>query len=81
MVFYWEVIGGILDSLDKIEGHTLPFSVLLNTSDLSRRELLYFFDDLEQRGMVTHTTNFWGDPQSYTLLISVEDIKYNYTIC
>jgi hypothetical protein len=73
MVSHSEVLNDILTRLNKAEGCTLPFSVLLQTSTLSRRELLYLLDTLEQKGILSHTTNFWGDPKSYTLLVSAED--------
>jgi hypothetical protein len=70
MVSHSEVLNNILDRLSKAEGCTLPFSsLLLHTTTLSRRELILFLDSLERAGFVSHTTDFWGDPQSYTLLM------------
>jgi hypothetical protein len=80
MVSHLEILDDILDCLDKAEGRTLPFSFLLKTSGFSRRKFLYLLDNLEQASLVSHTTDFWGDPKSYTLLISVEDIKRSCTI-
>jgi DNA-binding HxlR family transcriptional regulator len=67
MVSHSEVLNNILDRLNKAEGRTLHFSSLLQTTALSRRELLYFLNELERKGVVTRMTDFWGDPKSYTL--------------
>jgi hypothetical protein len=63
----------ILDLLEKAEGRTLPFSVLLPTT-LSRRELISLLNSLEQADLVSHTTDFWGDPKSYTLLVGWDEL-------
>jgi DNA-binding IclR family transcriptional regulator len=81
MVSHSEIINDILTHLDKADGHTLSFSALLQTSTFNRRELLYLLDTLEQKGILSHTTDFWGDPKNYTLLVSAEDLKkreYNH---
>jgi hypothetical protein len=79
MSSYSKVIDDILDRLEKAEERTLPFSSLLKSSSLSRRDLLYFFDRLERGGVVTHNTDFWGDPKSYTLLVD-RDVDCNCTV-
>jgi hypothetical protein len=81
MMFHSEVLDSVFDSLDKAGRHTVSFSILLKTSTLSRNEFLYFFDELERQGIVAHTTDFWGDPQSYTLLVSAEEAKRVCNIC
>jgi hypothetical protein len=75
MVSRLEVLNDILILLDKAENRTLSFSFLLQTSTLSRREFFYLFDNLERIGFVSHTIDFWGDPQSYTLLVRLEEIN------
>jgi hypothetical protein len=72
MVSHSEFINDILTLLNQAENRTLPFSLLLQTSALSRRELLSLLATLEQSAHLSHTTDFWGDPQSYTLLVRVE---------
>jgi DNA-binding IclR family transcriptional regulator len=75
MVSHSEVLNDILTHLDKADGRTLSFSALLQTSTLNRRELLYLLDSLEQKGFLSRTTDFWGDPQNYTLVVSVAEGK------
>jgi hypothetical protein len=61
MVSHSEVLKDILTLLDKAEDRTLSFSFLLKSFTLSHRELFYLLDNLEQAGVVTHTTDFGGD--------------------
>jgi DNA-binding IclR family transcriptional regulator len=72
MVSHSEIINNILTLLAQAENRTLPFSSLLQAISLSRRELLSLLATLEQSALLSHTTDFWGDPQSYTLLIRLE---------
>jgi hypothetical protein len=75
MVSHSEVLKDILTLLDKAEYRTLSFSFLLKSFTLSRRELLYLLNSLEQASLISHTTDFWGAPQSYTLLVGVEKLS------
>jgi DNA-binding IclR family transcriptional regulator len=72
MVSHSEIINDILTLLAQAENRTLPFSSLLQTTALSRRELLSLLNSLEQSAFLSHTTDFWGDPQSYTFLVGAE---------
>jgi DNA-binding IclR family transcriptional regulator len=74
MVSHSEVFNDILTLLAQAENRTLPFSSFLQTTTFSRRELLYLLDSLEQAGLISRTTDFWGDPQSYTLLVEWEEL-------
>jgi DNA-binding IclR family transcriptional regulator len=74
MVSHSEVINDILTLLAQAENRTLSFSSLLQATALSRRELLSLLATLEQSAHLSHTTDFWGDPQSYTLLIKWEEL-------
>jgi DNA-binding IclR family transcriptional regulator len=80
MVSHSEVLNDILTLLAQAENRTLPFSSFLQTTTFSRRELLYLLDSLEQAGLISRTTDFWGDSQNYTLLMSVDEMKRNYSI-
>jgi hypothetical protein len=71
MVSHSEVINNTLTLLAQAENRTLPFSSLLQATTLSRRELLNLLNLLEQSAILSHTTDFWGDPQSYTLHANV----------
>jgi hypothetical protein len=75
MVSRSEVINDIFTLLAQVENRTLPFSSLLKSSVLSHYELLYILNGFERAGFVSHTTDFWGDPQSYTLLIELDEFS------
>jgi DNA-binding IclR family transcriptional regulator len=81
MVSHSEVLSNILTLLAQAENRTLPFSLLLQTTALSRRKLLFLLNRLEQASLVSHTSDFWGDPQSYTLLMGMEEIKCGFNVC
>jgi hypothetical protein len=77
MVSHSEIINDILTLLAQAENRTLPFSSLLQATALSRRELLSLLSllaTLEQSALLSHTTDFWGDPQSYMLLLGWEEL-------